>query len=285
MRIVPIRMWNPPATAIKSKGLVAPLQNPVLAKLMAARRSLLQESRNQDFSALERFALESRVLIVEGISGSGKDIFQTYLKKRLKGRIVYDYSEGEVLHSWKQLQIEGIASLRVQFLKLFVNYVKHVISIDDKAVFLLNRFHLSTYASTVFGHPKLEKDYEDIIKALKTLPIHIFILQLEDNEIEKRSLHPERSAAWQKFQQQIVDQHSFRERLERQQFLILKAAQRQQIPYSLIKLVDELEVVPGRSRVSKVPSISMRGARVNVAAATLEGKNLALPPLTKINRV
>ena len=31
---------------------------------------------------------------------------------------MYDYSEGEVLHSWKQLPIEGIFELRIKFMKL-----------------------------------------------------------------------------------------------------------------------------------------------------------------------
>ena len=58
--------------------------------------------------------------------------------------------------------------------------------------------------------------------------------------LAKRSLHPERSAAWKKFQQQIVEKEGFRDRVERygvqQQRLMLEAAERQQIPYSLIKL-------------------------------------------------
>ena len=111
-------------------------------------------------------------------------------------------------------------------MKLFMNYVKKIVSRDENAVFLLNRFHLSTYASTIIQQPKLEKEYDEIINILRTLSVHVFILQLDDNEIEKRSLHPERSVAWQKFQQQIVEKDSFRDRLERQQKLILEAARR-----------------------------------------------------------
>ena len=46
---------------------------------------------------LERITSHSSVLIVERISGSGKDAFQMDLKKNLKGRDLYDYSEGELL--------------------------------------------------------------------------------------------------------------------------------------------------------------------------------------------
>ena len=89
MRIVPLEIWNSDRpTAIQQNGLVGRSENPMLAKVMAARRSLLQSSQGESVYQLERFALESRVIIVEGISGSGKDTFQTYLRKLLKGRVV-----------------------------------------------------------------------------------------------------------------------------------------------------------------------------------------------------
>ena len=213
--------------------------------MIEERRIQLRRLQDQDSYFLERIVLDSRVLIVEGISGSGKDTFQTYLKKKLKDRDVYDYSEGELLQSWNQLQIEGIFKLRVKFMKLFVNYVKDIVSRDENAVFLLNRFHLSAYVMTIIQQPKLEREYDEIINILRTLPVHVFILQLDENEIEKRSLHPERSGAWQKFQQQIVKKEGFRDRSERyiwQQRLMLEAAERQQIPYSVIKLPASSEV-------------------------------------------
>jgi thymidylate kinase len=206
-------------------------------------RTQLQQLQAKDSCVLGKIALDSRVLIVEGISGSGKDTFQTYLKKKLKDRDVYDYSEGELLLSWNQLQIKGIFKLRVKFMKLFLNYVRDIVSRDEKAVFLLNRFHLSVYAMTIIQQPKLEKEYDEIINVLRTLPVHVFILQLQANEIEKRSLHPERSGAWEKFQQQIVKKEGFRDRLQRyiwQQRLMLDAAERQQIPYSIIKCAPEV---------------------------------------------
>jgi thymidylate kinase len=204
---------------------------------------LLSQPSNPIFMGIN-LAADSRVFIIEGISGSGKDTFQTYLKEQLEGPHLYDYSEGEVLHSWKHLQIEGILKLRVKFMKHFVNHIRDTVSRDENAVFLLNRFHLSAYVSTIIQQPKLKREYDDIIKVLRTLPVHVFILQLHENEIEKRSLHPERSSAWQKHQQQIVKKEGFRDRLERylwQQGLMLEAAERQQIPYSVIKFPCALE--------------------------------------------
>ncbi len=278
MKIVPVYVWKDLASADKRDRLVAESEQPVLSEVIAERRTQFRRLQDQDSYFIERIALDCRVLIIEGISGSGKDTVQTYLKKKLKDRDVYDYSEGEVLHSWKQLQIEGILKLRVKFMKLFVNYVRDIVSRDENAVFLLNRFHLSTYASTIIQQPKLEKEYDEIINILRTLSVHVFILQLDENEIDKRSLHPERSGAWQKFQQQIVGKDSFRDRLERQQRLILEAAKRQQIPYSVIKLPYEPEIGDGQVRISKAPSIVRRGVRMNAADAKISRRKRHLPP-------
>ena len=240
----------------------------------------LRRLQDQDSYFLKRIALDSRVLIVEGISGSGKDTLQTYLKKTLRDRDVHDYSEGEVLQSWNQLQIGGIFKLRVKFMKLFVNYVKDIVSRDENAVFLLNRFHLSAYVMTILQQPKLEREYHEIINVLRTLPVHVFILQLDENEIEKRSLHPERSGAWQKFQQQIVKKEGFRDRVERyiwQQGLMLEAAERQQIPYSVIKVPSAPEIGGGWVRVPEARSIFRRGVRMNAADAKTARRKQDLP--------
>lgn len=200
--------------------------------------SQIRQTGKRDADQLDRIVSASRIFIIEGISGSGKDTFQKYLKPRLTNRDVYDYSEGELLQSWNQLQIKGLFKLRIKFMQLFVDYAKAIVNRDKRAVFLLNRFHLSAYAMTVAQQPKLEKEYDEIIRTLQTLPVHVFILQLDESEIEKRSLHPERSGAWKKFQQEIVEREGFRSRLHRyawQQELMLRLAERQQIPYSLIK--------------------------------------------------
>jgi len=223
---------NLPST--NEEGLTADSQQPRVE--LEQPRSLRLGLNEGNSSFLEQIASNSRVLIIEGISGSGKDTFQRYLKKLLKGHVVYDYTEGELLHSWKQFQIEGILELRLKFMKLFASYMADIIQRDQNAVFLLNRFHLSTYAWAAVQHQKLGPDYDETIKALRTLPVHIFILHVNANEIAKRSLHPERSTAWQKFQQQIVENYTFCDRQEKQQKYILEAARSQQVPHSVIKI-------------------------------------------------
>jgi thymidylate kinase len=278
MKIVPVYVWKHLARADKKDGLVNGSEEPVLRKVIEQRGIKLRRPQEKDSYLLERILVDSRVLIIEGISGSGKDTFQTYLKKKLKDRHVYDYSEGEVLHSWKQFPIEGIVKLRVKFMKHFVNYVRDIVSGDENAVFLLNRFHLSTYAWTIIQQQKLGREYDEIIDVLKMLPVHVFILHLDENEIEKRSLHPERPSAWQKFQKQIVENHSFCDRLKIQQKLILKAAKTQQIPYSVIKVSCEPEIGGGQIRISEAPSIVRRGVRMDATDEKISRIKRRLPP-------
>lgn len=202
------------------------------------RRSQLGRIVDQDSSLLEKIPFYSRILIIEGISGSGKDTFQKYLKKKLHHRDVYDFSEGELLHSWKHIPIKGVLKLKIQFMKIFVNYLEDMVTREENAVFLLNRFHLSTYAAIKTRQPELKREYDRIVNVLRMLPVHVFILHLDENEIEQRSLHPERSGVWSKLQRQMVANDGFRGRLEKyisQQSLMLEGAKRQRIPYSIIK--------------------------------------------------
>jgi len=199
----------------------------------------LQRKQPQDSPFLTQIASQARVIIIEGISGSGKDTLQMYLKQLLKDRDIHDYSEGELLQSWNQLQIGGIFELRLKFMKLFTNYMNQVLSRDDSALFILNRFHLSTYVSTVVRQPTLEGEYEAIVDILRRMPVHVLILSLDESEMGERGAHLERSMAWHKYQKQIVEKEDFQNTLARhmwQQGVILQTAERQQIPYSVIKL-------------------------------------------------
>jgi ABC-type bacteriocin/lantibiotic exporter with double-glycine peptidase domain len=90
MRIVPVYVWDKLPSANKKEGLVSRSEQPELRKVIEQRGIKLRPPPEKDSYLLERIALDSRVLIIEGISGSGKDTFQTYLKKKLKGRDVYD---------------------------------------------------------------------------------------------------------------------------------------------------------------------------------------------------
>jgi hypothetical protein len=229
-----------PTAGPAHKDTLTTVENPLLARVMAERRKHLRGLLPLDTHKLvKEITRDVKVIIVEGIPGSGKDTFQAYLRQTLAGRDLYDYSEGELLHSWKHVPIKGILQLRVKFIKLFVHYLTQIVTEQDNSTFILNRLHLSTYVSTILKQPNLEREYDEIVNAIRKLPVHIFILQLDENEIERRSAHSERSSSWRNYQQQRVGQDGFTDTVKRyiwQQNLIVELAKKQLIPYSLIKL-------------------------------------------------
>jgi thymidylate kinase len=238
-------------------GLTPRIENPVLAKAMEERRSRLRRQQDQESFLLDRILLESRVIVIEGISGSGKDTFQKYLKSKLRDRVVHDYAEGDLLLSWNQRPIKDIFKLQVRLMRNFINYAADTIDRDDRAVFLLNRFHLSTYTMGVTEQPKLEREYNIVLKKLRTLPTHVFILQLMESEIESRSSHPERGTAWHKFQQHILEREGFQNFVKRNTLLqkaMVETAIRQQIPFSILRLpsVPNAKIFGRRSPITKI---------------------------------
>jgi thymidylate kinase len=227
----------------------------VLPEVIEERR--IQRPQDQSSYSLKKIALDSRVLIIEGIAGSGKDTFQKYLKSKLRNRVVYDYSEGELLLSWNQRPIKDIFKLQVRLMRNFIDYMADTINRDDRAVFLLNRFHLSTYTMGVTEQPKLEREYNIVLKKLRALPTHVFILQLMESEIESRSAHPERGTAWHKFQQHILEREGFQSFVKRNALLqkaMVETAIRQQIPFSILRLSSALKtgITGRRSPITKI---------------------------------
>jgi len=257
MRIVPVYVWDKLPSADKKDGLASTLEQPALRKVIEQRGIRLGGLHDQDSDFVDRIVSASRVLIVEGISGSGKDTFQKYLKSKLRSRVVYDYSEGELLLSWNQRPIKDIFKLQVRLMRNFIDYVADTINRDDRAVFLLNRFHLSTYTMGVTEQPKLQREYNIVLKKLRTLPTHVFILQLMETEIESRSAHPERGAAWHKFQQHILEREGFQNFVKRNALLqkaMVETAIRQQIPFSILRLpsAPSTGIAERRSPVTKI---------------------------------
>jgi thymidylate kinase len=241
MRIVPISVWSGASTlANEDRTSDWPEKPPMFDK---TNESI--PVRNRQAFALDNILSSSRIIILEGISGSGKDTLQKYLKSRLRNRNVYDYSEGELLLSWNQRPIKDIFKLQVRLMRNFINYAADTIKSDNESVFLLNRFHLSTYTMGVTEQPRLEREYNIVLKTLRTLPAHVFILQLMDSEIESRSSHPERGAAWHRFQQHILEREGFQNFVNRNALLqkaMVETAIRQQIPFSILRLPSEINI-------------------------------------------
>jgi thymidylate kinase len=217
-------------------------EQPTLPNGIEERRDQRRWLQDHEFSLLAKILRDSRVLIIEGISGSGKDTFQKYLKSKLRSRVVHDYSEGELLWSWKHQQIKDIFKMQIRLMRKFLDYVAVTLERDDKALFLLNRFHLSTYTMYTTGiteQATLEREYNMVIKALRALPTHVFLLQLMEGEMEARSSHPERGVAWRRFQQYILEREGFGNFVKRNATLqkaMIETAIRQNIPFSILRL-------------------------------------------------
>jgi len=232
MEIAPVSVQNHLPSANNNDGLVARSEQPVLPEGIEERRTQLRRRQDHDFSLLEKIPLDSRVLIIEGISGSGKDTFQKYLKSKLRSRVVHDYSEGELLWSWKHQQIKDIFKMQIRLMRNFLDYV----------AVTLNRFHLSTYTMYTTGiteQATLEREYNMVIRALRALPTHVFLLQLMEGEMEARSSHPERGVAWRRFQQHILEREGFGNFVKRNvtlQKAMIETAIRQNIPFSILRL-------------------------------------------------
>jgi thymidylate kinase len=255
MKIVPIRVWGSASSFGAENGSSAWPEKP--APIFEKRRNESLPTDNLQPFALDNILSSTRIIILEGISGSGKDTLQKYLKSKLRGRDVHDYSEGELLLSWNQRPIKDIFKLQVRLMRNFIDYAADTINRDDRAVFLLNRFHLSTYTMGVREQPKLEREYNLMLKKLQTLPTHVFILQLMESEIESRSSHPERGAAWHRFQQHILEREGFQNFLKRNVLLqkaMVETAIRQQIPFSILRLpsAPNLSIAARRSPNAKI---------------------------------
>lgn len=240
MKIVPIRVWGTPSTVIEENGSTTWPEMP--APTYEKMRNESRPARNPQSFTLDNILASSRIIIIEGISGSGKDTFQKYLKSKLRSRVVHDYSEGDLLWSWKHQQIQDIFKMQIRLMRHFLKYVEVTLQRDDKAMFLLNRFHLSTYTMYMNGitaKATIEREYNLVIKALRALPAHIFLLQLMEGEMEARSSHPERGIAWRRFQQHIFEREGFGNFVKRNATLqksMIETAIHQNIPFSLLRL-------------------------------------------------
>ena len=241
MRIVPISVWGVVSSLRDEDGLSVWPENPA-STFAEKRNDSITAARNGQPFALDNILSSSRIIILEGISGSGKDTFQKYLKSKLRGRVVHDYSEGELLWSWKHQQIKDICKMQIRLMRNFLEYVALTIQRDDKAIFLLNRFHLSTYTMYTRGITEkatLRREYNMVVKALRALPTHVFLMQLMEAEMEARSAHPERGLAWHQFQQHILQREGFGNFVKRNVILqkaMIEAAIRQNVPFSILRL-------------------------------------------------
>ena len=182
----------------------------------------------------------SRIIIIEGIAGSGKDTFQKNLAEHSAkgGFIVYSFSEEELLFSWKHYWINNMESHRIRFLHSLLDYCEELIE-NPKVVVILNRFHI-TYAIFSKFEKKAKKLYDRLVWRLSNLPVQIFVGKLSEENIGKRALHPERNdIVWRMHQDKRLQVSGFgtlTELYKEEQKTIFTIAEKQGIPYSIFYL-------------------------------------------------
>jgi thymidylate kinase len=144
------------------------------------------------------------IYIVEGVAGSGKD---TLVKQLVDGlhpdeRCVHAFDEEAVLASWIHNQLPGIHRIRLDLASSIVERIRDELAADDGAVFVFNRFHVS-YAAwrDDYGLGEIfQARHEELVSALRALPVRILLAVLDPDEVEARSRHSERrGVAWRRF--------------------------------------------------------------------------------------
>ena len=181
-----------------------------------------------------------RIIIIEGIAGSGKSTFQKQFAQdyNKKGFLVYTFLEGELLFSWKHFWIKNIEKYRINYMHSLLDYCIELIKENPKTIITLNRFHI-TYAIISKFDKQAKKQYELLIERLKKLPVHIFIGKLSESEIEKKKPHSERKGIWKIHQQKRLENSKFdslEELYTTEQKLVFTIAQKQGIPYTIFEL-------------------------------------------------
>jgi deoxyadenosine/deoxycytidine kinase len=180
----------------------------------------------------------ARIFIIEGIAGSGKDTLQQQLREKLGGKLVYSFSEDELLFSWKHAWIPGIQKLRLRYLNQILDYCEQTLKENPDAVFILNRFHISLITTNT--DLKKPAGYRKLIERLRALPIHIYFAVVDKEKIEERVAHKERKdPLWEWHKQKRLQSRGYAtlgELYSAEQKLILKMLKAQKIPYSVVNV-------------------------------------------------
>ncbi|MBU0472412.1 MAG: AAA family ATPase [Nanoarchaeota archaeon] len=181
------------------------------------------------------------IFIIEGIPGSGKSTLHKDLISKLKGRIIYDFEEEELLFSWKHAWIEGIQDLRLEFMNKMLDYCEKVIKENSASVFIFNRFHVSLVILSTAINQEHPKGYDALIKRLREMPVHIFVPVLEPENIHQRSSHKERTEKiWELHKKKRLETRGFsnlKDMYVWEQNKIFELLKSQKIPYSTLKIV------------------------------------------------
>lgn len=178
---------------------------------------------------------ETRILVLEGIAGSGKTTLKEYLRKMFKDRKLQEFTEEELLLGWKHIHVRGVSPLRVDFANVLLDHIEEKLQEDEDLFFILERFHLSMKILEWEFEKEFNRRYEEIVTRLSKLPVFVLITELKDEEIRLRMHHRERNEQWNRYcdEKLIVRGYEDLETLSvDQQKAFFDTAESQSIPYS-----------------------------------------------------
>jgi len=178
---------------------------------------------------------DARVIILEGIAGSGKTTLKRQLKEVFRHREVYEFSEEELFLGWKHVHLPHLSPMRLAYYHILLDYIDHKLAEEPEAIFILERFHLSVIVLEWEFEANFEEDYRRLLDRLRRMPILILLAKLDPAKLKERMLHRERSRQWDNFIQEKLALRNYSD-LERlsidQQAAYFRQAQLQGIPYA-----------------------------------------------------
>jgi thymidylate kinase len=181
----------------------------------------------------------ARLIVLEGIAGSGKTTLKRHLKQAMWDQVVYDYTEEELFLGWKHVHLPRLSSLRLIYYQILLDDLERKMATEPEALFILERFHLSVKVLEWEFEMGFERQYERLLERLRRLPVFVLIARLEPEKIKERMLHRERCRQWDNFIQEKLTLRGYTnlERLSiEQQEAFFQAAKDQGIPFASIEV-------------------------------------------------
>ncbi|MDO8480988.1 MAG: hypothetical protein Q7S65_04180 [Nanoarchaeota archaeon] len=166
-----------------------------------------------------------RVFIVEGVSGSGKSTLVKALAKKFPQATCF--SEEELLFDWSDNLLPGITEFRLQLFGKVLDLLEN----KKNGMFILERFHLSLKVLDYAKDEGFNERYAKLIRRLKNLPAHIFLLTKQKKSHQERGKDWKSYLAWKRKESGSL---TLKEMYAKERALFLKLAKGQRISYSLL---------------------------------------------------
>jgi thymidylate kinase len=134
--------------------------------------------------------IESRVIILEGVPGSGKTNLQERIRDAARGRCVSLFPEEALLFGWIHAWLPGIDALRMALMHRIIDHIQHTITKRPESLFVLTRFHISYLIFATM--PDMEA-YNSLISRLREIPVLVLVPHIPLDMIATRAVHVERA--------------------------------------------------------------------------------------------